>query len=258
MKYCARTNALFALLAALPATTLAAEAETPAEATPEPAFAADRPGFADGTTVVPPLRIQTEGGVTGVFADGVRAYSVPDLLVRVGLTDWLEARLAAPTFNLVQADGADSLSGLGDLGLGVKLAHAFGEALSASLVAGVSLPTGGDEFTSDGFDPEVELNVAYDASERLSLGANAKFGYATEPGEGETSGSLSLGIGITEDLGAFIEGIGVKPAGDFVAAAGAGVTYMAGAATQLDVSFTMDLSGTYFDKTLGAGVAVLW
>ena len=66
-------------------------------------------------------------------------------------------------------------------------------------------------------------------------------------------------MGITDDLGAFVEGIGVKPDDtDATLALGVGATYMVGPLTQLDVSFTTDLSGAYFDKTVGAGVAVLW
>ncbi len=256
----------------LPALTLPAlahaedaPADAPAAATAQAAapaeveFSADRPGYADGTAVVPVFRLQTEAGVTADLADHYKAYSLPDLLLRFGLTDWLEARLAVPTFNLIKPETGKSLNGLGDLGVGVKAAHAFGEALTTSLVADVSLPTGGKNFTSDGVDPEVELNVAYDATDRLSLGCNAKYAYATQPGEGEVSGSLSLGVGVTDDLGTFVEGIGVKPAsGDAVIAAGVGATYMVGPLTQLDLSFTTDVSGTGFDKTIGAGVAVLW
>ena len=161
-------NRLTAALVAVVATPLVAAAE-------EVSFSADRPGFADGTSVVPAFRLQTEAGVTGQFADGANAFSAPELLLRLGLTEWLEARLSAPTFNRVAPEHGKAVSGLGDFGLGVKVAHAFSDALTSSIVAGVSLPTGADAFTSDGVDPEVALNVAYDLNDRFSVGANAKY-----------------------------------------------------------------------------------
>jgi hypothetical protein len=87
-----------------------------------PPIDTDRPDLTDGTGVVPRRMVQFETGLTAQAArDGVTAWSVPELLVRVGVVRGAELRIAE-TWRSVGASGNARAEGLDDLQLGTKIA----------------------------------------------------------------------------------------------------------------------------------------
>src|SRR5690349_10967676 len=119
------------LLTETPATG-AEEAVTSTRAE-EVVFAPDRPGFADSTFTVPVGHAQIELGVRANKGDGSGELIGPSMLLRVGLTRHLEARMQAPDVIISKPDDGDARTGVGDMTLGLKLAGGIGDAFSASL-----------------------------------------------------------------------------------------------------------------------------
>src|SRR5262249_5313672 len=131
-----RRQALAALV--LVCTAGAARAQ---ETTIEP----DRPDVTNGTHIVGIGLLQIEmGGLHTRSGDGLRAFGSP-FNARVGLTDWLEARIGTDGV-LVSSDGVTHQTGVGNTQLGAKLrlwADPGGVPV-LSILPTVTLPTGDD------------------------------------------------------------------------------------------------------------------
>lgn len=252
-------GALLLIAAALAPAELSAQAPA-ADADEAPSLVGDRPDFTESPSVV--TRLQLETGYTFEEVSRTKLHTVGELLVRVPVVRALELRIGVPSWAREGIDGpTDGASGLTDAIAGGKLSlrdpgrRNGGPAVA--LLAGTTLPTG-DEFGSDGFHPGARLAAAMELSERVSLAANAGAGSAEE-GDGrfaELSGSVSVGIGVTEALGAYLEAYGIAPTGGGPASrsvVNGGVTWLAGPNLQLDVRAGTGLSGPSPDLILGTG-----
>lgn len=117
---------------------------------------ADRPGFSTSPLVVSPGVWQIESGY--LYADtgsGSSYQTLPQALLRFGLNDEIELRLVLPGLAWSDSNG-NSDSGLTDAGFGLKIQLTDDNASTpVAFLAGVSLPTGDDGFTSDSFDPVI-------------------------------------------------------------------------------------------------------
>jgi hypothetical protein len=103
--------------------TVAIVAQTATGATPETAddrLEPDRPDVTNGTHIVDVGLLQLEvGGIWTEARTAVHSLGTP-LTVRVGLTDWFEARLSGDGF-LAVSDPSGYQSGFGNVQLGAKL-----------------------------------------------------------------------------------------------------------------------------------------
>jgi hypothetical protein len=80
----------------------------------------DRPDVTNGTHIVDTGVLQLElGGIYTRVTTSARAAGTP-ITARVGLTDWLEARVGSDGF-LTQTDGSGRASGLGNVQAGAKI-----------------------------------------------------------------------------------------------------------------------------------------
>lgn len=265
-----RAAALAALLVGAPA-LLAQEAPGP--------LVTDRPDQTESTSVVPPGFVQLEAGwtVSGSSdeAEGERIHTLPEALVRIGLTRWLEARLALPTWTRTSARSPDGSpdpeeAGFGDARLGLKLGIVEGEggAPSVALLAGTTLPTGEEGFGSERADPFFRLAASGDPSGRFSAGVNLGLQWETESGPGPSAAApdtqadwlytAALGIGLSEAIGMFVEGFGLvglegsRPASHAV---DGGFTLRLADNLQLDLRAGAGLDGDAEDWFVGAGFA---
>lgn len=231
----------------------------------------DRPDFTESATAVG--RLQLEMGYTYEDAGRSDVHTVGELLVRVPAGRRLELRIGVPSWSWT--DDGDALDrgpgaelpgegprGITDASLGVKLGlrdpGPGGAGPRVALLAGTSLPTGGD-LGSDGLHPGGRLAAALDLSEQLSLGANAGVASAEAAGEryAELSGSLALGAAVSGAVGAYLEAYGFVPTGegpDASSVVNGGITWLAGPDLQLDVRVGTGLSGPSPDLVLGTGV----
>lgn len=225
----------------------------------------DRPDFTESPETVGPGRFQFEGGYTFAQRDKDTEHSLPELLVRVGFLEQLEFRLA---LNYLAADLVEEdKQGLDDVGLGAKIKLAGGSPdfdlirPHIGLIVQTTLPTGTGGFGEDEMQPEVKLALAWDLSERVSLGSNLNYGYLSEDGARfhQFSGSLALGYQLTEKWGTYIEYFGFVPAsrdGPNESFFDGGFTYLVNDDLQLDARAGVGaFNGESPDYFVGVGVS---
>jgi hypothetical protein len=202
----------------------------------------DRPGFGEGADVVAPGDMEMETGVTFGGGDaGVRSLSLPDGLVRVGVTSGVEARIGADGF-LLARDGSVRRTGYSDLeaSLKVRLLDQRGAGLDVAIVPAVSLPTGAPGFTSGGVDPSVKVALGRALPRGWTFSANALVG-STSTASGRSvdrAASVSAAHGIGGGWNGFIETYGIASGSPETAATVAldwGATRTLGANLCLDV-----------------------
>ncbi|MGB0590217.1 MAG: transporter [Myxococcota bacterium] len=225
-------------------------------------FAADRPGYGDATTTVPPFRLALEAGSALLTSDDGLALELPQLLLRYGLTGWLELRVQVPGLDLpVSRDGVPAGT---DGGVGFKLAVAPHARVGLSFVSTFGVPVtalaeGEHELSWSG-----SLNAGVTLSDSFTLNATASAAL-TQPLSAEESSTLweiggAIGVsGAFDSSGLYLEGIAVADQdGALRLALGLGLTQMLTSRLQLDLSFDYDLPEFGSTIRVGVGVATLF
>lgn len=229
---------------------------------PDPGdLVSDRPDFTESTPTIAPGWVQVESGYTFTAADGVREHGVPEMLVRVGLSQRLELRLAPPGF---AADARRDESGWTDGGVGFKLRLLDGgeHRPAVSVIGQMSIHTNDADFGGSSPEPEVKVVWSYDLSARFSLAGNLNL--AVPEGEDggrylEPAASLSLGVSLTERVGMYTEYFGFYPVGGDDSSThymNGGFTFLVTPNLQLDARVGVGLGGEADD--LFAGVGLVW
>lgn len=177
----------------------------------------DRPDQTEAAVTVAPGKVQMETGITYTQDEHAHSLSLPETLVRIGLTTRLELRLGWEGVEHALQDH-HSIARDGELGLKVRLWDEKEWRPEAAILAGVSLPFGSTDSTSNRLDPSFRLSFAHTLSERWSLGYNIGAEWTTEGDEEDTAHTLAAGIytlafgyGATERLGLFVEFFGEVP-----------------------------------------------
>jgi len=213
---------------------------------------ADRPGIADGSLTVGAGMFQAEVGLQDERRadEGVRTRTrfVPTLL-RLGLTDHLEARVESNTFTderaTDDAGASSSESGLASVLLGFKwtMFDSGGDARrSVGTIVRVAPPSGSNGFGTTHTTGDVRLAADWDFAPKLSLNPNVGVArYEDSDGStfGTALGALTLTYQPTPRLNPFVD-LGYQsleePGGTWALALDAGVAYIVGRDVQLDVS----------------------
>lgn len=258
-----------AVLSSLPA--VAQPAADPALDEP---LVSDRPDFTESAVTVPVGHFQLELGATVSRRDGApgapdnEAIEAGEVLLRLGLAERLELRLA-PGSHLDSSQGnrdGGGPDGRTDGSVGVKVAFYDGVSgllPATALLLSAALPTGERELRAAEVDPELELLLAWDLTERLSLASNLGVASVSSGGERHTLkiASLSLGLALGERLGAFVEAYGLFPAAPGernTSYADGGFTFALTPNHQLDVRVGRELRGDEPETYAGIGYAVRW
>jgi hypothetical protein len=232
----------------------------------------DRPDQTESSAVVPPGLVQIEMGWTREVEDGdlhARSDAMPALLGRIGVARRLELRLGHDGYTW-ESGFEPEAEGLGDAGIGVKVKlwdEGPGWRPDAALIAGTTLPTGEDGFSSERADPAFRFALSHTVSERVSVGYNLGAAWASAPDEAGTIRTESsfeytatVGFGLTERFGSFIEVFGEAPLSSGAPDAGAsldgGLTFLALPNAQLDAAAGVGLSDGASDWFYGLGASV--
>jgi len=232
----------------------------------EHTIAPDRPGAGDGTSIVPPSRLQLEAGASLEVAEVQAAIEPVTAMARLGLTDNLEARLSTTPLRVgVPFGGETTTSLLPSATLGVKAAGRVSDRLRLGLLPSV---TAGRTVTDQIYWVAGGHGIAeLDVSEAVGLGLNLGADAAPGPDGGRTlrmRGTTSIGLSPSGPVGTYAEYFATYvPAVDGtegVAAlshgVGAGATYLVDSTLQLDVFF--DVTGPQLGTvTAGFGVSFL-
>jgi hypothetical protein len=179
-------------------------------------FSADRPGFGVPTNVLPRSVVQLESGF-GVTSEANRNTFCRTLtwgspLARMGVGHRSEIRFGGDGFLSSRTEGVDYLDrarGWSDFGVGAKIAIFNGHGIwpALSLLPTLSLPVGGDAFTSSAIDPNIIL--AWSANLPAKLSAGGTMGYASVsdgPGRlAQRTLAASLGHSLVAGLSGYAE-----------------------------------------------------
>lgn len=235
----------------------------------------DRPDRTESAAAVGPGFVQLEVGWTfrrfGGEGEEVRAHSLPETLLRVGLVERLELRAGFAGWSTERTEtpeGAARRDGLGDVEVGAKLvvSDARGAGPAVALLGSATLPTGQDGFGAPRVDPAFRLAAEHDLSPRVSLAVNAGVEWTSEEdpdGALDTGAGLlytaALGLALTERLGAFAEVFGSlepKEGREDGHALDGGLTFLVSPNLQLDAAAGVGLSGAADDWFVGAGLSL--
>lgn len=194
---------------------------------PRSPIVTDRPDFTESAVTVPGGSFQVEAGATYEEAAGADATTVGEILLRAGLRERVELRIGLPSYAHesipVPPQGRFDDDGFTDVVLGAKLAlHSPAEGASRAvptvgLIVGSSFPTGTGGLDAGGPQPEAKLLLAWSLTDRVSLSSNLNWAHVEERGDAsysEPSASLSLGLGLTETVGSYLEAFAFAPSYD--------------------------------------------
>ncbi len=142
-------------------------------------YCPDRPGIDTPACTIAPGRISVETSLADWTRDdrlGSREDSIlfGDTLVRVGLSDAIEARIGWTPFGhdrMRDSTGIDSVNGIGDVSLGMKanLHNPDGAGLSVSVLPFVTLPVGRSSIGTGDWGAGFLVPVTYELSDSVSL-----------------------------------------------------------------------------------------
>ena len=198
----------------------------------------DRPGFTNSSVVLPPQSFQLEAGASFDVMDRQTNFDPLDVVARYGVVDIFELRLGVSALGV---DGVGNtaietdFSPVSSVTVGGKIGAQLSDTVSLGALPYVSVNRlSTDASVAGGVDALLDLS----AGEPLTLTFN--LGVANvEDSEGdrgfETSGGLSLNIGIIDELDAYWELYAiVPPAQDISLYTDGGVMYRLSDTVQLD------------------------
>lgn len=253
--------------AALALATMGAGACATVQAHPSEPISTDRPTYTNGPDVVEAL--QAEAGASAARDGATHDWTGGELLVRVPVTDRLEARADVSSYR-VTLDGDSRASGYDDPSVGVKArigdrspdAPALVPKLGA--VVATTLPLGSRDVGERVLRPSATLAASWEVGPRAQVQSNLGYAYESEGGEhfGQFASSVSLTVKATSALAAFAEYYDFLPGGPHAAPAhfaDGGVTYQVTNDFQLDARVGGGGTGPAERKhTVGVGLSRRW
>lgn len=226
----------------------------------------DRPDFTESAFVVGRGTVQFEGGGTYVDFGNESATTLPELLVRWGITRTVELRFLTPTYAWIDGpDGSDS--GFLSTVLGAKIALNEGDGdgfwgkTGAAVIVATTVPTGSSAVASSAWQPSATLSLAWDLSKAVGLGVNIGWARPEDDGQRFNSfyGSIAAGFGVAKNTSIFTELIFFdreSERGPSTTTFQAGVTYLINPDLQLDIRAARRLSSEGADILIGLGASV--
>ncbi len=234
----------------------------------------DRPDFTESSCTVGRGVLQIESGYTYVYdrtADAqVDGHVLPEALLRIGLTDYLELRIGWEGYVFSRekdlgTGAVDHTDGATDLDLGFKLEFNEQEGWipESALIVSCTAPTGHPLITSNQVDTVVNYCYGWEFSEGFSLGCSTG-NLWTADGAGDqftvTFQSAVLGMALSEKSGTFFEWYVLCPGGSDDNRAqhyvDTGLTYLVTPNFQIDWHIGMGISDAADDFYTGAGLVI--
>ena len=234
-----------------------------------------RPGLGTTPCTIAPGRVSVETALADWTLDDqpdqrTDSILIGDTLVRVGLTDSVEAQIGWTPFGTVRTRDkttgvVDKAGRVGDVTLGFKanLLNPDGSKLSIAVQPFATVPAGRAPVGAGDWGAGVVVPVTYDLNETLNLATTSEVDAAVD-GDGNGrhlaySEVLGLGVKLTKTLTGTIETQVLRdddPAGSTTQALGsASLAWMAQDALQLDVGAVAGLNRAAPDVELYLGVS---
>ncbi len=228
-----------------------------------PEMVTDRPDQTESTATVPKGMVQVDTGLVSTDTGVSTVLEIPGTLVRIGVHEKLELRVG--TAGWIRDDDLD-IGGFGDseLGFKLRLCDEAGWMPDTAVLAGISAPTGNDDFTTDEWDPSIRFAAAHTINELISFGWNVAAEWSSSlNSSGETATlavmpySGAFGFGLSGRLGCFAELFGEVPVNAEdgpTHMADAGITYLVMNNFQLDLAAGAGLNDNADDWFVLGGI----
>lgn len=230
----------------------------------------DRPDFTDGPSTVPVGHYQLEGGSTFSRQGEEDSQTLGEIFLRIGAGERWEARIGVGSFDRIDPGipGAAELSGYEDPTLGVKIRLTEDDPNllppgwpRMAILLTTTVPVGSAELTEDAWQPEGKLALAWDFTDRLSLGSTLIYAYPSDGGErfNQVAASLSAGLSLNDRLGVYLEGYGFSKEsadGSSTSYVDSGLTFLLSNDLQLDARIGAGLDDPHPNWFAGFGAAV--
>lgn len=218
-------------------------------------ISAERPGFSSSPFVLAPSTIQIESGYQYTREGGsvdIDDHTLPLVLFRAGLTEQLELQISWAGYSWTDAGGR-SFNGTNDAGIGLKWQVTdAAAAVPVALFAGLSLPVGSDEFSSDEVEPTLGAFWSYSAG----LDWFGTVLVSESNNDESLSNAIGISLPVDADKGAYVEYFGnYGGIGGPEHYLNGGLTYVPENDMQLDVHVGLGLNDRAADLFVGLGLA---
>jgi hypothetical protein len=232
----------FAAYAAFCAQSVAAQSVQP--------MTTERPSFSTTPYVLSPGTWQIETGYKYTNdSDGAdfELHTLPEALLRYGMNDDIELQFGWPGLSS-RDDGNNSDSGMNDATIRVKIQVADEDAATPIVFfAGLTLPVGDDEFTSDSYEPSIGAAWAHKRFFGTVLIAESDDDYRLENG-------LAMSFALKNNASAYAEWQATFPEdGGSAHSLNGGILWLRQANMQLDLNAALGLNDRAADFSIGAG-----
>ncbi len=234
-----------------------------------------RPGLGTPACTTPPGRVSVETGISDWTRDATPdarsdMFVFGDTLVRIGVSDTVEAQVGWTPFGRVRArdtaTGTVTTSrGVGDLyvGFSANLANPDGSGFSVAIQPFATLPVGGQTLGAGDWGAGIVLPMSYDLDDRINLQFTGEVDAAVDGDRSGRhlaySGTAGIGYALSDTLGATVEVQGARdddPAGRSTQWLGAvSLGWMRSERLQLDVGANVGLNRDAPDAQVYFGIA---
>ncbi|GMV07979.1 MAG: hypothetical protein AMXMBFR53_42540 [Gemmatimonadota bacterium] len=228
-------------------------------------IATDRPDFVESSATVGRGALQVEASVAfdaaGSHPSRTAAWSIPTLL-RLGVSTHVELRLESELWVRDASSAAlAGESGLADVSVGAKwhVVDQAGARPSAALLVHADLPSGSDGLRAEGVGTSLRAVAEWTLPRGFALGVMPGVASVAAGGGRHVAGILGAVVGkeLTPSLRAFtevaFEQLAGDPLGGHVGTLNGGLAWLAGAATQLDLAFSVGVTSAAPDVAFTLG-----
>ncbi len=228
-------------------------------------LSADRPDFTESPFTVDPGAVQLEMSFFDYTRNGsAETLTIAPVNLKLGLLDDVDLQLVFDPY-VHDDDTTQTRDGIGDSQVRLKINFwgNDGGATAFAFMPFIKIPTASSGLGNDHAEGGLIFPFATDLTDSIGLGLmfETDFVYdATDDGydtEFVTTGVL--GFDLSDDVGVYVEGIGIAStdsATDFRALFGTGVTYAARPDLVFDVGVNFGLTGDADDVNIFAGVTL--
>lgn len=214
----------------------------------------ERPSFSSSPLALLPGYWQIEGGYDysrNTGTSGSKEQSLPNALLRFGFHQDFELQLNWSGYSWSQSSGTET-NGIKDASLGVKWQlNEADAAFVAGLFAGVSLPVGDSELSSDDYDPELALFWTF--ASPLNWFGTVKI--TDSESRYKLQNAIGINLTLAPNASAFFEYEGSYPEGKGPAhELNFGVMWLLVDELQVDLNGSVGLNSRATDYGVGAGI----
>jgi hypothetical protein len=211
----------------------------------------ERPSFSSSPLALATGFWQIEAGYQ-LTRNSLTEHTLPNALLRFGFHQNLELRLNGVGFKQTRSDGVRT-DGFQDVNLGIKWQINSSDAVvPIGLFAGVSLPVGSSEFSSDDYDPSVGVFWSHSGSLEWFGTVKAQ----KSAGKYVYDNAVGLSFSLQETTGAFVEFHSSMPEGSGPAHnLNGGITWLLSYSLQVDIHGGIGLNSRANDYSAGVGIA---